>query len=481
MKTSEFFKAIISNQFIRYSLIFIAAFAIYAQTLNYSLVNDDDCKFTDSCSANYSQPYSVIKAFQNDVFYGNMTVFFYRPVLSISFIIDNKIAGAAPFQAHLTNVLLHCVCALLVLFFCSRHLFAPLPSFLAALLFAVHPVTIQTVAWIAGRNDSLLFIFFISCLIFFKEYLSSKKPFFLLLHFIFLLLCLYTKENALAVPFLLLGFYILNRKEESKLPFYVYLLWILSLAVFLASKHTVLPNQLSGNYLLFSKETFAAFFDHISAVIFFRAPMAEHTEIKIFILGIISSLLILFFGFYKRSYAQIKENLFYIIVIIAFLLPDFINGIPFAGRTTFQGNRVYIPLFCIIVLFFSFCKTLIQTNFKLEKMLYGFIAILIVLSSYIILSNSEVYKNDLTFWTRVIEESKSTKLLPVIYHVDALINHGLYEEALKETSLFAELSGYKSIAVVRRLAVIYKILGDNEKADYYTSLVKQLLIEREPK
>ena len=240
-----------------------------------------------------------------------------------------------------------------------------------------------------------------------------------------------------------------------------------------------LPNQLSGYYLLFSRESFAAFFDHISAVIFFRAPLAEHTEIKIFVLGILSSLLILFFGFYKKSFAQIKENLFYLIVIIAFLLPDFINGTLFIGRTTFQGNRLYIPLFCIIVIFFSFCRTLIRTNFKLEKILYGFIAILIVLSSYITLSNSKVYQDDLTFWTRVLAESKSTKLLPVIYHLDALVNHGLYNEALKEASLFAGFTEYKNISILRRIAGIYRILGNNEKADYYTSLIKQLFIERE--
>jgi len=478
VENTKFLKMAILNKITPYIIVFLAAFAIYAQTVNFGFVNDDDYKLAVSSSQNYSQPCSVINAFQNDVFYGNMTVYFYRPLLAVSFIADNKIAGTSVFQAHLTNVLLHGICAALVLFFCRKYLFGHSVSLLAALLFAVHPATIQTVAWIAGRNDSILFMFFILCLIFFKEYLTSKKFVFLGLHFIFLIFCLYTKEHALAIPFLLFCFYILTEEKKFKLPLGVYFLWFLALAVFLASKRIVIPDQTGGLSLSFSKQIFAVFFDHISAIIFFRAPMAEHPETKIFVLGIASCALILFFGAYKKSFAQIKQNLFYIAAAAAFLLPDFIIGAAFAGRTTFQGNRLYIPLFCIAVIFFSFCKTVMQINFKLKKPFYIFIAALIVLSSYITIVNSRAYKDDLTFWTRVVSEGKMIKLLPVLYHINALTNHGLYEEALKEALLYAQLTEYKNTAVLKSLVNIYKILGDDKKADYYISAIQRLYEER---
>jgi hypothetical protein len=56
---------------------------------------------------------------------------------------------------------------------------------LAALLFAIHPIGIYTVAWIPGRNDSIMLINFILALACFIEYIDKKKLYILAGHIVF--------------------------------------------------------------------------------------------------------------------------------------------------------------------------------------------------------------------------------------------------------------------------------------------------------
>ena len=90
---------------------------------------------------------------------------YYRPVLQTTFLLDMRFWGAQPGIMHLENVLLH-LANVLLLFACARLVFNRLypatqwPPFLAALLFAFHPVNTEAVNWIAGRSD-LLSCFFV--------------------------------------------------------------------------------------------------------------------------------------------------------------------------------------------------------------------------------------------------------------------------------------------------------------------------------
>lgn len=87
--------------------------------------------------------------------------YYYRPIIELSFYFDNLFWQMEPAVMHLENVLVHCINTLLVFSlarrFCKKYsgdtVFYPL---CAALLFAVHPVNVEAVAWIAGRTDLLL-------------------------------------------------------------------------------------------------------------------------------------------------------------------------------------------------------------------------------------------------------------------------------------------------------------------------------------
>jgi tetratricopeptide (TPR) repeat protein len=87
----------------------------------------------------------------------------WQPLAWISLALDNAAWGLDPFGYHLTNVVLHAVGAVLFFFLARAVLRAAgspaadrvVPSLIAALLFAVHPLRVESVAWITERRDVL--------------------------------------------------------------------------------------------------------------------------------------------------------------------------------------------------------------------------------------------------------------------------------------------------------------------------------------
>lgn len=87
----------------------------------------------------------------------------YRPIRTISYAIDFAIWGLNPTGFRLTNILIHAVNAIMVLWVARRLTDgAKIASMAAAVFFAVHPVQSESVAYISGRRDVLFSLFFLA-------------------------------------------------------------------------------------------------------------------------------------------------------------------------------------------------------------------------------------------------------------------------------------------------------------------------------
>ena len=152
----------------------------------------------------------------------------YHPVTTISFMIDFWMGNGAAFPFHLTNLILHTLNTILIFVILTRLTGDRLISFIACLLFAVHPVHVEAVAWITSRKDLLsLFFFLLSVLSYlnFKE--RKNRGIHFLLTFIFVAMALLSKIHVVTLPFvfLLIDFYkgktISARNLAEKVPFFV--------------------------------------------------------------------------------------------------------------------------------------------------------------------------------------------------------------------------------------------------------------------
>ena len=97
---------------------------------------------------------------------------YYRPAVTLSYLVDYLHWKHNPFGYHLLNLLLHVAVTGLVYLLSREFLKRWMPRFAAALLFAVHPAHAETVSPIWGRTDLLCGLFFLLALFF---YLRVRK------------------------------------------------------------------------------------------------------------------------------------------------------------------------------------------------------------------------------------------------------------------------------------------------------------------
>jgi len=99
---------------------------------------------------------------------------FWHPLTWVSLMIDHEIWGLHPGGYHLTNVLLHLGATLLLFAGLNRLTGAMGKSAFVAALFALHPLHVESVAWIAERKDVLSGLFWMLCLLLYARY--AEKP-----------------------------------------------------------------------------------------------------------------------------------------------------------------------------------------------------------------------------------------------------------------------------------------------------------------
>jgi tetratricopeptide (TPR) repeat protein len=168
----------------------------------------------------------------------------YHPLTVLSLAIEQHFVGresARPYAA--TNVALHAVNALLVLAFVARLPGVAFPAAaLTALWFGIHPMHVESVAWIPGRKDVLYALFFFASCLAYVRYVGTGRPGWLAASFaLFALSCL---SKAMAVPLPLVLFlldWVYRRRAGvrlvlEKLPFLALALWIGAVATRLQAK-----------------------------------------------------------------------------------------------------------------------------------------------------------------------------------------------------------------------------------------------------
>jgi protein O-mannosyl-transferase len=97
----------------------------------------------------------------------------YYPLLHSAFWIEHKLWGDAPFYYHLLNVLLHAAAACLLLAALKR---LKIPgAFLAAGIFALHPVYVESVAWITEQKNTLSAVFYFASLLFYLRFDEERS------------------------------------------------------------------------------------------------------------------------------------------------------------------------------------------------------------------------------------------------------------------------------------------------------------------
>jgi len=128
----------------------------------------------------------------------------WHPLTWISHMLDVQLFGLKPRWHHLTNLLFH-VANTLLLFFVLRRMTKTLwESAFVAALFALHPLHVESVAWVAERKDVLSAFFWILTMGAYYSYVEDQRPQKYLIVVLFFALGLMSKPMVVTLPFVLL-------------------------------------------------------------------------------------------------------------------------------------------------------------------------------------------------------------------------------------------------------------------------------------
>jgi protein O-mannosyl-transferase len=188
-------------------LVFIAACAVFAQTVGYGFAGDDIGIIRDRPLFHDLHNWRAILA---SPWWPNAL---YRPVTALSLAANWAAAGGDPRAFHLVNVLLHGLASVLVYRLALALLSVPAAAVVAGLLFAVHPVHVEAVANLVGRAEVLCAIFVIGAVLLYRldgwlsdagDTRSWRRFAATLATLAFAALALGSKESGFALPGLLL-------------------------------------------------------------------------------------------------------------------------------------------------------------------------------------------------------------------------------------------------------------------------------------
>ena len=464
------------NKWIWFALavIFLTTFAIYFKAIKFDLLNlwDDNIYVTNNADIK-NLFWTNIKLFFTNFYAGN-----YQPITILMYAIEYKLVGNSSSLYHLNNIILHILNTFLVFVLIRK--ISPknvTVALITAAFFAVHPMHVESVAWVAERKDVLYSFFFLLSLIIYTRYLKSQNLMILILAGILFVLSCLSKSAAVILPLVMLLIdYYSNRKYSwkmfvEKIPFFA-----ISLIFGIIAMHS----QKAAIQDVLSK---ISVIDHVSLVLYsflcyilkafipinLSAVYPYPIEIggtlpMIYYMSILFVGLLLFFVWYSRRWGKdvVFGFVFFIITILLVLQFVPVGGAIMADRYTYIP---YIGIFFIVGKLFENLSVRINTKYMLIALAFGFI-----IFSSISYDRVKMWENDDTLFSDVINKYP--------YCTIAHFNRGCYNLNYNAQIVFANNNEKREMNINNAIKDFDETLKLDEKyvgANYNRGCAKYML------
>jgi tetratricopeptide (TPR) repeat protein len=343
-----------------------------------------------------------------------------------------------PLAYHTTNLLLHLINSLLV-FWLIRWLKGSLfTSWVVALLFSIHPLHVESVAWVSQRKDLLYSFFFLGSWISYLHYRKTKSNRDYLLSLALFVLSLLSKGMAITLPIvLLLSDYLLHRTFDKrslveKIPFLLlgFLFGIIGLFAQVRAETGSPGSSPLFEQLLTISFVLTSFLSKLILPIRLSCyhPYFKPAELSWGYILLYPSLIVSlsFLGIlFSRWSRKIPFGLLFFLITLLPVLPLKI----IAERYT------YLPYIGIFYIIGEGLSGLLRWRFPFTKIARIFILILFTgtIAALAILSHQrcQVWKDSLTLWNDVLKKYPNSQ--PAYHHRGtAYLNMGEYERAISD-------------------------------------------------
>ena len=403
-------------------------FIVYVWSLSNAFVGfDDGLLIYGNPLVQRMSPYTLWRIFTSydPELYIPFTLFLYQ--------IQYLIAGPAPTVFHFTNLLLHITNALLVVWVISMMFRKRWMGVAAGLLFAVHPMHTETVAWASATKDLLSALFFLLSIGFYLRFLASARRRDLRYSIGLFALGLLSKVVILLLPFVLLlldhfkGRGINRRTIAEKRSYFVLMIAFIGIALVGKSGNPNILN-LFETAIISCKST--VFYLHKFllptelSVLYPQETAITLTSPEFFIAAILVMALIALFVW---SYKHIPRLSLGIGLFLLPLVPNFVNFSK-NGYLFFASDRyAYLPSIGLLIILLLLTDKWITTRRKAQ---IGTVAGLVVVLLFSVSARTQSlkWKNSELLYLNILEHfPKSTMALNNLGGI--LQKQGEHEEA----------------------------------------------------
>ncbi len=383
---------------------------------------------------------------------------YYRPTMHIIYMFNYYVFGLNPWGFHLGNVLLHAGVSVLV-FVIARRLLKDSysswsdtylsPPFIAAILFATHPVHTEAVTWVAAVPELACTLFFLlSFYLYIRSWDGTNSTYMLsLLSFIFALI---SKETALILPIILAVYdYGLNTGRQSffeRLRRYVPYFIIIGLYMILRSYglRDVAPVEKvvrlsTWQYAVNIMSFFAQYMEKLILPLDLNAyhifhPMKSVLQSE----GLLSSgIAIVFMIIVALALKKNKPVFFGLILVIVPLIPTFyIIGNSEVG---ISERYLYLPSFGFVLLLALIVDKIRVGKPETTLGLGAILSVLIGLYSLGTISRNTIWKDEYSFWQDTVKKSPDSAILHEAFST-VLYNRRNTDEAIEESLRALEIN-----------------------------------------
>ena len=440
-----------------------ATFLIYFQSFFFELIYlDDDVlvyeRFEENDLGN-----KVSHSFTSNYLGGH----YYRPITLLSFVLDKEVGGGSAITYHLTNYLIHLLVCL-ILFFILKTMGYPLPIvFISSLFFALNPLHINAIGWIAGRGDLLSAMFAISALFIFQNYIKLGRSILLLIVFVFLFLAFLSKEASLVTPFLIIAYLFIEKKEFiiNKTSISVFFMILVLVCSYYALRGLLLLE------VHIDKFSFTIFFKNIlilpETVSKFFIPMGIKAlpEIESFtsISGII---ILLILTILPIKFKNINKYRYYfgLIWFVMLMFPGMVFSTMQQDGFFYWDCRSYLPSIGLILTAAEITKSFELSGYK--KLFYYLAGVYLLIQTFFSFSMIKIYKDAPSYWNSVKYDYPEI-YLPYI----GLYNYYMYSGNLNqaESQLIDAVELRPEESSIRELLINF-YLKNHEKYDAFNSI-----------
>jgi len=497
-----FFRTLVKH----FSVIIILTASLYIPTLDGKFVYDDhetivknpyikDLKFVPA----YFDPDNVkMWSFHREQRQ------FYRPIPLVTFALNYHVSGLNPFSYHLVNVVIHILTALAV--YLSVYLTAQVLdrskqgkpketslAFISSLLFAIHPLQTESVAYVVSRSVMICSLFLLCSFITFICAHKSNQKHKRLYQFssiVCFVLSLCSKEIAIVFPLLIFTYhslyYVVRKVPDrlhriilSTLPYFVILVGYLVFRALFFSKDS-LSSLITSHLVPYFATAVKAVFIYLRLLIVPIGQNVDHTlpivgsvfepwSILAFILLIISGWVLL-----TKVYPYSKFLFFWGLWFFIALSPNLL----LPTKEAISEHTVYFPA----IGFFAVCSYIalrIWAKFgrifgDVERTVrIGIVLVIVTPLLFLTLNRNLVWQNEFSLWKDAVIKSPN-KDRPHINLGLAYFNTGRFDEAISEFMTALSINPNNAKAM-NNLGLVYATAGKLQEAE--KSFAKSIQLE----